>query len=91
MLPGHPNPTYVFRNKTYSAYPLDVFAELAESCPDTREIDIIVDSKTSAQDILIAFGAAKKSQFETIEFFIAGPSSYYPFSIGDGTSKPGPR
>ena len=88
MLPGTPNPNYVFRGVHYPAYPLDVFNRLLSSCPKTKEIDIVLDPKTSVRDVLIAYGAAEKSQFETVKFFISGPSYYYPFSIGDGTAKP---
>ncbi len=88
MSPGTSLPAYTFKGTRYPAYPLDVLNKLLASCPNTKEIDFILDPKSSAKDVLIAYGAAEKSQFERIKFFISGASYYYPFTIGDGTSKP---
>lgn len=88
MFPGASNPNYAFRGTRYPAYPLDVLNKLLSSCPNMKEIDFVLDPKSSARDVLIAHGAAEKSQFEVIKFFIGGTSYFYPFSIGDGTSKP---
>jgi len=88
MSPGTSLSTYTFKGTRYPAYPLGVLNKLLSSCPNTKEIDFVLDPKSSAKDVLVAYGAAEKSQFERIKFFISGASYYYPFTIGDGTSKP---
>ena len=88
MSPGASLPAYTFKGTRYSAYPLDVLNKLLSACPNTKEIDLILDPKNTAKDALVAYGAAEKSQFERIKFFISGASYYYPFTIGDGTAKP---
>lgn len=88
VYPGDLAPGYAFRGVRYAAYPLDVLSSVLRSCPHTKEIDFVLDPKTPMRNVLVAYGATQKSQFETIRFFAPGASRFFPFSLGDGTAKP---
>jgi hypothetical protein len=78
---------YRLQQKSYSKYPLDIVGALANRCPQTNRMYIIVDSSASLDDVLTALNGSGKNQIDQVSVFVRKNGFFLPITVGEQSSK----
>jgi hypothetical protein len=78
---------YRLQQKDYSKYPLDIIGALANRCPQTKRMYILVDSSVPFDDILTALNGSGKNQIDWVSVFIRKNGFFLPLTVGNQSSK----